>query len=495
VIRLDKFLKKIVVGSGITLLSMLIIKVMAIVNSVICARLLNPADFGALSIIVNLQSLVVMIACLGIPLSVTKHISQYEKADETMARSIASIMILMLTISSVISAAVYLLLSETIATDLYHDRGLISVIRLSSILVMVASVNMGLSAIIQGFQRISALAIVNTIVAVAAQPIAFASIGLLGLEGAVISLLISNLVSCAMLVYLSRRVVSYRHAKAFLKRKEHIRSLISFTIPAFVGGMTLVIAAWIGRTLLVIEWDLIEVGQFQIADNLSQTMLILSAAMSIPLLPMISELHVKNPRKVCEDSVGLLNVTMLLVLPLSIVAMPLMGAIITFLYGREYEIAYVATVIMFSFAAYKVVGSIISNVILGMGRIWDALFLNLAWLMGFTILGVILIRTNGANGLAGAYAASIGGYVLLLMFYFSREFHIALHRCALACIGYAAIVMIYLYYLDDLGFAERLAYAAGNALAIASIIYFGVLGEQEKRSLKGMMRLVPGIWS
>src|SRR5512136_2455714 len=105
--HLDGFLRKILVGGGATLLSLVVVKVMAIVNSVIAARLLQPADFGALSVIVNLQNLVVIIACFGIPLAVTKNVAQWRAKDQSYASAVASALLVMLLVSAAVTAIAY----------------------------------------------------------------------------------------------------------------------------------------------------------------------------------------------------------------------------------------------------------------------------------------------------------------------------------------------------------------------------------------------------
>lgn len=491
---MDGFLRKLIAGSGITLISLLFVKTMAIVNSVICARLLTPADYGAFSIIVNLQNLAVIVACFGIPLALIKHISHYERSQRDLARALGSALMLMLVVSSVLTAIGYFVLSYTIAADIYDDTGLVSVLRLSSLIVFVSSVNLGLSALLQGCQKITGLATVNVIVAAVAQPVAFASIGVLGLDGAILSLVISNLLSVALLGYLTMKAfpISIKSAKAVLGEKERIRSLVAFTVPAFASGIVIVVAGWIGRTMLALEWDFTSVGHFQIADSLSQTVLVFSAAMSIPLLPMISELHSKDPSKAARDSAGLLSITVFLAIPLSFLILPLIPPVISVLYGADYQLAHVVTVIMFCAATYKLMSTVISNVILGMGRVWDALLLNLTWLGGFLVLMYVMVGENGSNGLAAAFTISFAGQHLLLLAYFWREFRIPVLRIAAVCTAYGPAVLIYVRYIAERSILERVAAACLLAATFATVSYFFVLGKTDRNSLRSMSWMALG---
>ena len=481
---MDGFLKKVLIGSGATLVSMLVVKVMAIVNSVIAARLLQPEDFGALSIIVNLQNLVAIVACFGIPLAMTKHVSQWRARDEPHASAIGSALLLMLTISAAVTAAAYLLLSGTIAEGIYSDPGLVDTLRLSSVFVLVSSINLGLVALLQGGQRITTLAKINALVAVLNQPITFVSVSVWGLEGAVLALVAANMVSIAFLLVSLRQVIrlSMKGARRILGQRHSMRPLISFTIPSFLISLMIVPAYWIGRTQLALDWSLEAVGDFQIAESLSQIVLLVPHAVTVPLLPLIAEQQ--DMGTVGKHSGSLLRLAVFLGLPFSIAALPFLRALISILYGDVYEPANDTAILMFASSTFIALGSVISSTIIGTGRMWAVLVLNAVWLALFLGAVFTLVPSSGSEGLAGAYVVSYLIYLFSLMWYFRAKFNVNTSRLVPLIAAFVPAMALYLAEIKDLDFWVRLGYGFGLAALFLIMGFRFVLEEEERGYLR-----------
>ena len=487
---MERFLTRIIAGSGVTLMSMMIIKAMTLLNSVIAARLLSPADFGALSIVVNLQNLIVMIACFGVPLAMTKHVSQYRTDRREMADAIGSTLLGILLLTSILTAVCYLLLAEVISVNLYDNAGLISVIRLSAAFVFISTLNLGLSSLVQGCQRISTLAKVNAAIAVFAQPIAFMFISAFGLDGAVVALVVTNALSATLMFSVARKCLSISLARArrmLFKESRQVRALLEFSVPAFFAGIIVIVASWVGRTVLALEWNFGTVGQFQIADSLSQILLIISAAMTIPLLPLISEQSQRNPERIGEDSRGLLSITMFLALPLSLMILPFLAFGIDLLYGPEYSGAVVATVLMFAAATFRLIGAVVSNVILGTGRVLDAHKLNLIWLVAFLALLFVLVESQGAEGLAGTYSIAFLLYLWILLAYFRSRYDVPVLTIGQVSTLYFPFVLFYADRLVGEGFLLQLAFVSGAAILFITIGLKFVMTKDERTHLKSII--------
>ena len=477
---MDGFLKKILVGGGATLLSLLVVKVMAIVNSVIAARLLEPSDFGALSVIVNLQNLVVIVACFGIPLAVTKHVSQWRARDESYASAVGSALLVMLLGSAIVTAVAYLVLGRTIAVGVYADSSLLDALRLSAIYVFIASVNLGVSSLLQGSQKIKTLAKINATVAILAQPITYASITVAGLGGAVAAMSVASAASVTLLLLSVRGVVklSTAGARSIFGKKHALRPLLSFTIPSFLASLIVVPAYWIGRTELALNFGLDSVGHFQIAESLSQLVLLVPSAITVPLLPLISEQQEMS--EVGKSSGSLLRLAVFLGLPFSLLVLPFLKEVISILYGAAYEPANDAAILMFASSTFIALGSVISSTIIGVGRMWVALGLNAVWLGCFLGSVFTLVPASGTEGLAGSYAIAYSIYLFSLIWYFHSKFKANTLRQVPVIAAYVPAMIIFLLEVSSLEFVLRFAYGIGMAALFCVIGYFLVLERQER---------------
>lgn len=479
---MSSFLRKVMVGSGIMFTSMLIMKVMVFVNYIIAARLLTPDDYGAWSIVLNLQNFFVIVACFGIPVVMTKKVSEWVSDNSSMARSLGSALLTIVVVSSAVVALGYVILARTIAVDLYHDERLVSVFRLSALFVFVSALNMAMSALLQGCQRITAIAKINAVVAVLWQPLSFGTIAAFGLEGALLAQIVANALSAVLFFMVSRRAlqVSFSSAHSVFRDREQLRSLISLTIPSFLSTVMIAPAYWIGRTVLVLDWGFSSVGQFQIAESLSQILLVIPAAMSIPLLPMISEQHARDAGSVGKMSGSLLRLAVFLLIPLSMGVMPVLEFVIVNLYGASYADAHSPAILMFAASALIAAGTVVSNVIFGVGRMWDALFLNLLWLVAFLSLVLYLVPLYGSDGLGTTYAISYAMYLILLLLYFRRKFGVDVARMGLYASAFILYVFVYKVFLLDASSYLRDSITLGSVATFIVVGYLFVLGQEER---------------
>ena len=488
---MDSFLRKIVVGGGITLAALAIAKAMVFLNYIIAARLLTADQFGEYSIVIYLQNLVLLVACLGVPLTITKKVSHWLARDAAKAQVVASGLLVMLLLFSSITSILYVLLSGTIADSLYHDPQLASVLRISSLFVFVASISAAMSALAQGCQKVKAIAITSAVAAICWQPISLLAITTYELDGAIIAMVAYYAISAVLLYSTVRQCVmpSWSKVRALFSDRAELRGLLWFILPAFLTGIVIAPAYWLGRTVLVLDWDFGEVGQFQIADSLSQVLLIVPVAIGIQLLPAVSEQHALDSANVGRTTVSLLRLAVYSLAILCIVALPLTQIAITTLYGSQYEGALSSSILMFASATFIASGSVVSSVILGIGRMWDALKLNLLWLAAYLCAVFLLVPSYGSEGLAASYAVSYAFYLLLMLWYFWKEFKISVSRMAGYALSLATFVIVFDIYLLEMGWMVRMFTSVLVAVVFVAAGYFFVLEEKERGYVRSVLRL------
>jgi len=485
-IPLNGFVRRVAMASGITLLSLVTVKVMTLINSIVLARLLQPTDFGMYSVVVNLQNVVWTIAAFGIPVALAKSISEFRNTDRVLSERIGSALLILLLVSSTVSAIGLLLLADIVANNLYHDEGLVWVIRLSAIPVILGTLNLGLSSVLQGCQSIRRLAEINAVAAAVTPPIAFLSVSEYGLVGAIVALTLSNAASSILLYVQVRRTISLSFSKgrSLLADRPRFRSLMHFTIPAFISNLLVIPAYWIAKSVLALDSGFGSVGEFQIAESLSQIIMVLPVAMSIPLLPMISEQSALNPEAVGRTSEGLLRIVMFLALPLSIIIMPFLQPAIGILYGGDYSAAYIPVLLMFASSTFIAVASVLSNVFMGIGRMWDMLLMNLIWLIVFLSTLFVFVPKGNATGLASTYAVSYVALLLFLLAHYGNRFKSLIWGMVGATVAYFLFVVSFVTYLADGDFVSKLVGCTATTIAFALAGYALVLGNEERRLFK-----------
>lgn len=476
------------IGGTITLVSLITMKAMALLNSVIAARMLGPSDYGIFSVIVNLQNFAVIMACTGIPLALAKYISQWRSIDESVARDIGSALMRVLVFSALAAGMVYFVLAEPIAVGVYGDHDLIWPIRLSSVFVIASSVNVAFTSVAQGCLRISSLAKVNAFVAVIAQPLTLAFILLFGLLGAILAQVCATSVSVLLLWSIARRVLKLSFVRT---RKKLIPSnpgmMLSFTLPAFLSSLLLVPAYWFGRTVLAVHWGFDSVGEFQVAESLSQLMLIIPSAVSVPLLPLVSEMHAKESEKVGGTSSSLLRMMMLVAVPVGIMAFPLIRFALSILYGTDYENASTTTALMFGSSTFVALSAVMSIVVIGVGRMWDGLAMNSIWAAFFFMLALWIVPLESSTGLATTYLISYAVYLFILLAYFNRRFEMQIGWLPLPIAIFISYLAIHVTALSSQGFLTNFVLAVTAASASAALTYRYVMQPEEREMVSSVL--------
>src|SRR3990170_3551124 len=78
---------RLVTGSLYTLVSSLVVYGIAMVTTIIYARLLGPTTFGVLGIFLTLGATIIPFATLGLNTAVTKYVAEQVRADRSKAQA------------------------------------------------------------------------------------------------------------------------------------------------------------------------------------------------------------------------------------------------------------------------------------------------------------------------------------------------------------------------------------------------------------------------
>ena len=489
---LDDFIKKVLIASGITLTSMVIIRALGLVSSIVIARLLTPSDFGAYSIIVNFAVLGSTIACLGIPVTITKYVSEWNKKDPSVARAIGTRMLSILLFSSLIVAIVCIILSDIIAVNLYGDEKLAIAIRISSLLIVTNVFATTIGSLMRGYLLISAYAKIGVIAVILTLPITLLSIFFWNLNGAIIALAISNGLIIIFSLWSMRETFKFWPKIRFSAIAERIRGnrIASFTAYSFLSGIVVIPSAWIARTMLAITWDLNSVAHFQIADSLSQIIMVIPTAVGLILMPMISEQHALEPTRINRTTSLLLNITIFLALPIGLIALPFLKPIIILLYGSQYEASYSPTIVMFAAAIFGTIGSVIFNIIVGVGRVRIAFLMNVFWMIIFILGTFLFIPSWGAEGLSTTYLLSFLSLLIIYLAYAKWRFKLRMVKTVVPLVIFISLFLIYLFLIPMTDLTISLLFSAGSCVFMIWIGFQWVLGEEERIIIWTVLRKI-----
>lgn len=150
--ELDKSLITVAKGASTIFIGLIIGNVLGMINQVILARFLGPADYGILSIAISVTVIVGTFASFGLVGALPAYIpSKYEKNQNDIVRSIIIFSIKFVFLSSTIVGVILYIFSEYISNQIFHDNGLITVLKTFAICLPLLVLPNVLQSILRAF--------------------------------------------------------------------------------------------------------------------------------------------------------------------------------------------------------------------------------------------------------------------------------------------------------------------------------------------------------
>lgn len=477
-------------GGAYSFVAIVIAQGIALITSVLYARLLGPENLGVLAIFSQIASVAVAFGGLGLGTSITKFVAQLRASDRPgLERVLSTALVVVLTSSGGASVALFLL-AEPLAS-LYGSPDLSLMLRLSSLFLTLNALSAVGSAVLQGLQAIRRLSILGIAIEAASVPVIFVSVSTLGLVGAAVAGVILIVLASAMIFgsawhFLRREGV--RSRLTFDRRS--LRALLGFTVPLLISLVVLRLSALVQTSFLAMSLGYVETGLFKIASTLHHVVLFVPGAMSIPLLPAMSELYASvSASRARESLTTLLRLTsyagVLVALAVGFSAVPL----ISILYGTEYLGASTLVFILVIAGYSEMISTVAATSALGEGRTW--LILSVDLVQSVVIVGgtVVFVTWFGLVGIGLAVLLNSIVYGIGILALLARSNRVDLRRTmpALtdAIVAFLVAVAAFLW-----GNAQANLWLGAVVVMLIAAAFWARLERREKDIAKGAVQML-----
>lgn len=441
-------------------------------SSVVIARVLGVTEFGIFSLLLSLQSMIVLVSTFGIPRACAKFIPEHAKNDEEGAAAVARFGMKLAVTPSAACFVAYVLLSDAIGTGLYGQEGIADLILLSGIMLLSTSVLALISGVAQGYQQIDAVSLIAVAKPVLSFVIVCILIFPLGITGVFLGYAIGqSLVSIGVVRFLSGRIPWLIGAPVRPMPKKGRFEFVGFSVLSLLASLTAIPAIWIGNTILAIWTDIESVGYLAIAYGMYNIFMMIPGAMVIPLLPRISELFALNSKKVKDALLLMTRATSFILFPLLFAGSLFSQEIITSVYGSSYANA--TKVVSFLLAACYLnsQSSLLSTAYIGIGKMREFLFLQSLWAVSFIALVLCLVPQMGVDGIGTSFLVAHGLLLTFASLFSGKLLGVKSSASFLrTIIGSLVIASGFLLAVDlDVSFPLRLIIFGGSMVAFAAV--------------------------
>ena len=326
-------------GTFWSLAGSLIARGLGLISSILVARMLGKTGFGELGIIQNTLGMFGTFAGFGLGLTATKFIAQYRVSDPARAGRVRALSSAVAWITSALTAAVLFALAPWLAEHTLAAPYLSGFLRVSAILLFIASVTGAQNGALSGFEAFKTIAKVSLLSGLVNFPFMVGGAYLAGLNG-----VIWGMVAAAGLNWLfnhiairnecRRAAVPYTYGD-FWKERE---VLWRFSLPSVLAGTFTGPVLWAASAILVNQPNgYAEMGVYNAVMRVKQVPELILGMVMAPLLPILSQLFgdgsTARYNKTLKYAFGL---SLLILVPVSMlqIAAP---AVTLLPYGKEFQ--------------------------------------------------------------------------------------------------------------------------------------------------------------
>jgi lipopolysaccharide exporter len=387
------------------------------------ARFLGPNQYGIYALVMSVMAVVAGTAPLGQSAALQKFLPEYAAKDPGRGKSILISSILMVGTSVGLIGLLLLIVAPWIAQSVYHDSTLSGKLRFTVLSVIAMSMFNLLSSVVLGLQGVRTYSL-----AVIVRSVTFlvcGSIGaiMFGVYGAIAGQTVGAGAALGILT-----LASYRLARARLPgratsifRRDVVLEIMSFGVPALLAGFVVAGGMWWANTALARDGGYGQLANFSVAWALMQLILLLPSSLSTPAVSFMSEAYTVRGKQAFGRFVSdNLRLIWAITLPLCFGSALFAEKLVAIGFGSRYAAAAPLARWMSIVALLIAINSQIGLALSSLGKMWQALALNMAWLIVFVPLAAFGAHA-GALGVAYAYCLSYLVFTVLLWIYSEKS--------------------------------------------------------------------------
>lgn len=483
-------LKKLASGTFQSLGSIIGVKLISILSSAIIARLLGPANLGIISIFQNIYGVFESVSQSGSGSSIVKYTAEFKVTDKKELEKFLSTALISMFFISLSFALASFYLSDYISDRIYHEPAIAVLMKITAI-TLILSVFITISmSILQGLQKIKHVAFVTIFNSAISIPISYLLIVKFGLIGWALASVISAVINLIFnLLFIQKNLKLEGLKLKFEIHKIYIYHIFKYSIPLFIGAVIIRPARLYGQTLLAITQDFTQVGYFKVAFTIYNLMSFIPAAISVPLMPMISEIDVSHSEKRSDNYSKILKLILLIMLPFSIVVILFSKYILFGIYGEKFIEASFVTNILIVSAFFGIITSFLENLMLGTGKTVQVLYTNIYMALIFVISSYFLIRNYGTLGLGLAWLITDASLLPIYLYYATKRSYINMQGLKVPFL-LSILLLMFTFLIQKLMAGIWLIIGAALYISLIILIEYLLLDTNEKKMIRRVLHVI-----
>lgn len=393
-------------STGIVLIFSGLQRAIDMIRGVVFARTLGPESYGSFTLAFLFLTIIVPLACLGLPCCYGRYTPRYEKKG--MALSFLKKTVALSLVSVVIVTISVILFSAPISQMIYGESRFYYLILLASLAIVPNALFLSLQGFFAGLRLFKFYSLIDfsyrTLFMIFGIMLLFvwkrsAEAPLLGFALG----LAASVVAFACL--LKGELREWTQQKNVISETNFYRKIMKFSLWLSVTPIVFTLFHYTDRWMLNRLLGLHEVGLYSVAGALAYSIVLLGMVTGNTLEPNISSMWERHERAKAMSYLNLTSkVMVILLLGMAVVITIFRTPILSFLYGREYleasQLMPILLMLSIVSSAYWVLGHYIKLVertyvfcVTGICGLVANIFLNIIFIQAYGLIGAAIAST------------------------------------------------------------------------------------------------------
>ena len=407
-------------GTFWSLMAGCVSRVLALVASIVIARMLGKETFGQLGILQSTLEMFGTFAAFGTGLTSTKYIAECRKSDPDKAGRIMAMSSVVAWVTGGLCTIILIYSSSWMASRALAAPQLASLLQISAISLLFGAVNGAQIGGLAGFEAFKQVAQINLVSGILTIILRVAGTVIWGLKGAVYGMIIAQMINCLINFLVLRRlaaksgiVVNYAHCL------HDLPVIWKFSLPAVLVSFLIMPTSWLCNAMLVNQpGGYGEMAVYNAANQWYYAILFIPGLMGEAALPILfdrmSHRDFKSAHKVFFATIKLNALVILPLIVFVFFSKQVMG-----FYGRGFSGGWVTMIIVLATAGLQAIQMPAGYMLVSSGRMWLAFIMALGWAVSFVGVTALLVSW-GSVGVASARLIALG---LHCIWTFAFAFH------------------------------------------------------------------------
>jgi O-antigen/teichoic acid export membrane protein len=370
---------------------------------VVLARLMGRTGYGELGIIYASVELFGVFGGFGLGMTATKYVSELRVKDPARAGRIMGLSMLVTAMTGTVLVPLIVFLAPWLAAGPLAAPGLVTPLRISSLLLFLTVVDGAQGGALSGFEAFKVLARLRVIKGALDLPLLMSGYFAGGLTGVLWGAVASRAVG-----YTLNRIALRAEARragvpfSFHGSLQELTVLRDFSIPALVSGILVGPVNWLCSAMLVNQQHgYAEMGAYSVANQWYNFIVFVPFAIGGGILPILSDRLGNQDVQITRDVLRfMMRLNVAISGPLVIIMSALSPLIMT-MYGPDYHGAWPTLIVVVLTGAVLTVMTPVGEVIAAAGHMWLGCLMNLGWAAAYVGATALLVP-KGSLGLASA---------------------------------------------------------------------------------------------